>query len=445
MPIKGLTDRVTPAFPRIGKLRKGAARTEEDIAKKRPGSDLDFFRFTSDNEDVVTAFEKAYGNEPRELDVYLPYAKLDDDFSTWQEKWSAGGLHHRCDGETCTVWLQPDGTYTQEPKPCPGGCAKVGRLCFIIPHLLRAGHVGDVTLETHSVHDILSIQSSLLSVIEHRGVEDLRGIGFVLRRTEQSISMPTANGKRVRRKKWLVRLEPAAKWVVAQLENSQLLALPNGEQDEADGEDAADEERATEEESVSPAADETIERTRKETPWAEFMVEAGSHYGLTTKEMREILGDLAQYEKKLTPMAAAKKVLEDWREKQDGPAADGDDPLDELRKRIRDKALRGGTDRVEPGLMGLCVNALESLFPDDLPEIAKQKRYGLLKFFFGKESAKHLKRGEASALLDWAQENKAPRPKAIREAGYIIELRDLEAGQESLFDEDLEGAEELEF
>jgi hypothetical protein len=87
-----------------------------------------------------------------------------------------------------------------------------------------------VTMETHSINDILSIQACVLAIVEARGTEDLRGVGFILRRVEQAISTPGKDGKRVRRNKWLVKLEPAAEWVTAQLEAARTtaLALPAG-------------------------------------------------------------------------------------------------------------------------------------------------------------------------------------------------------------------------
>ena len=53
MPIKGLTDRksLKPRLPSLGKLRKGAEKTAN-----KPGADLAYFRFTSDNPEVVEAF-----------------------------------------------------------------------------------------------------------------------------------------------------------------------------------------------------------------------------------------------------------------------------------------------------------------------------------------------------------------------------------------------------
>lgn len=247
MPIRGLTDRRAPAFPRLGKLRKGAPKPEDG---KRPGRELPHWRFVPANgyPELLDAFERRYGEKPTELDVYLPYGDIEANFATWKEAWSAGGLQHRCDGETCTAWLQEDGTYSQEPIPCPGGCKEVGRLTVILTGLFREGYIGYVTMETHSLNDLMSIMSSLQATVEARGTEDLRGIGFCLRRVQREISTPTTSGKRARRKKWLVELVPAQRWVLAQLEAAQRRAMPElaaGDVDDDDGEDWDDEEVIT--------------------------------------------------------------------------------------------------------------------------------------------------------------------------------------------------------
>lgn len=225
MPIKGLTDNVIPRFPRLGKLRKGG--------EKKPnggyGADLDHFRFTSENPAIVQAFSDAYGDNPVSLHVYLPYPQVDMNFATWKEAWTAGGLMHRCDGETCQIWRTTQGKYSQEPKPCPGGCDEVGRLTVILPELIKAGFVGYVTLETHSLHDMMNMTATLLAVAQER-VNDprgLQGIEFVLRRKKEKISTPGDGGKRVTREKWLVSLEPVASWAATYLAlaGSTMLAI----------------------------------------------------------------------------------------------------------------------------------------------------------------------------------------------------------------------------
>lgn len=207
MAIKRL-QRQTASFPRIGKLRKGAAKPSD----KQPGKDLDYFRFDSDDPEAVARFKAAYGEQPRQINVYLPFETVDENFPTWQEAYTAGAMQHRCDGETCVIWLKPDGTYSQEPKPCPGGCKEVGRLNVIIPELARLAYV---TVETHSINDILQLTDNLQAALALRG--SLTGIPFVLSRRPQEISTPGKDGKRARYTKWLLFLEPHPDWVRVQL------------------------------------------------------------------------------------------------------------------------------------------------------------------------------------------------------------------------------------
>ncbi len=231
MPIKGLTDSVQAAFPRIGKLCKGGPATRSTDGKMiRMGEDLDHWRFTSDQPEVVAAFEDAYGEAPVLVNAYLPYADVDRAFQTWKEKWAAGGLVHRCDGETMTIWLDDKGKYQRTPRPCDGGCDEVGRLALLIPELVSAGFVGYVTAETHGLNDLLSIQASLMAAAESRigNPLGLRGIQWRLSRRKEKVSTPMGNGKRGRRDKWLVKLEPAADWVQLQLQqaHAETMALP---------------------------------------------------------------------------------------------------------------------------------------------------------------------------------------------------------------------------
>jgi len=224
---------VTPRFRTLGKLRKGGEKTPKGY-----GPDLNHFRFTSDDGGIVEAFVEVYGDEPHALSVYLPHPTTEQNFPTWKEAWTAGGLQHRCDGETCTIWLGQDGKYHRDPKPCPGGCDEVGRLEVIIPELIAAGYVGTVTMETHSLNDMIAITQVLLKT-EELSNGDLRRVQFTLRRVPERISVPGwgANaGKRQRVEKWLVKIEPAVDWTQAQmalsrdgrsaLEAEQRLALP---------------------------------------------------------------------------------------------------------------------------------------------------------------------------------------------------------------------------
>lgn len=221
MPIKGLTDEksLVPRFRRLGKLRKGGEKSGGTY-----GADLDHFRFTGENGDeaIEAAFTDIFGDQPKILHVYLPHKRPEENFQTWKEKWSAASLLHRCDGEMTQIFLTPDGKYSKEPRPCPGGCDEVGRLEFIIPELMDYGFIGTVVLETHSIHDILHIAGVLAKTAEYCGnrPEGLQGILFTLRRVEEKISTPgwgDNKGKRQSVKKWLVKIEPAVDWVQSQM------------------------------------------------------------------------------------------------------------------------------------------------------------------------------------------------------------------------------------
>ena len=218
MGIVGLTDRKLPSFPQIGVLRKGDVKPND----KQPGKDLTYFRFDSDDAEAVRAFSDVYGSEPRSIRVFLPFPTIAENFDAWQEAWVAGGLQHRCDGQTCVRWLKSDGKYSDVPKPCPGGCKPAGRLKVIIPELRRLAYV---MVLTTSVHDILNITDHLEALELARG--DLRGIPMILRRYPEEISTPSGkDGSRARREKWLIAIEAAPQWVDLQIAAQQHAALP---------------------------------------------------------------------------------------------------------------------------------------------------------------------------------------------------------------------------
>ncbi len=225
MSIKGLTDRKEARFPRIGFLRKGGPKREGKNRKGEAieimGIDLDHFRFDSDDADACTDFAEAYGSEPKQINVFFPWPTVAENFQAWKEAYTAGALQHRCDGETCVLWLDKDGEYRTDPKPCPGNCKEIGYLSVIIPEL---GRFAFVTVLTHSINDIMELQSNL-EAYELLGGQ-LRGVPFVLRRIERKISTPGQNGKRVRRAKWLMHLETKPEWTRLKLAGMEMDAIP---------------------------------------------------------------------------------------------------------------------------------------------------------------------------------------------------------------------------
>lgn len=245
MSIVGLTDSVVGSFQRLGKLYKGAPKTSNGF-----GADLEYFRFNSDNPEIMAAFADAYGTQPKVINCFIPNATPEQAFPNWCEVWGKSGLVHRCDGQTMSIWINGD-KYERGAKPCTGGHEKndplndaVGRLDVIIPELVAAGFVGYVTLETHGKHDILNIVKVLGAVYQSRIGNDagLRGVPFVLRRVRENISVPgygKTAGSRTRADKWLVKLEPSSDWLRVQIEMSRMealslpqtdrLALPSGD------------------------------------------------------------------------------------------------------------------------------------------------------------------------------------------------------------------------
>jgi hypothetical protein len=247
MPIRGLTRRedVTPRFTRLGKLKKG------EIVNGSP-VDLDYLRFVGEGanaDEIERAFRDTYGPEPREINVYLPYKTLDENWQTWMEEWGKSGLIHRCDGEVMVQWLDLDKRYVTDydqhrNQPCPyhagqkrtkqnPGCTQVGRLAVIVPELLQAGFVGYVTLEIHSVNDLSNLTASLLDAENKSGSAQrdtgLQGILFKLRRQEEQIGVRYASKTgeiiKTRGNKWMVRIDPAREWVQHQIETVKQMAL----------------------------------------------------------------------------------------------------------------------------------------------------------------------------------------------------------------------------
>jgi hypothetical protein len=219
MAIKGLTDK-GPSLPQIAVLRKGAPKPASG-----PGKDLKYFRFDTEDAEADKRFKEAYGAEPVAIRVFLPFATTDENFEAWREAWTASSLQHRCDGENCVRWLQPNGTYSDAPKPCPGGCKQVGRLKVIIPELKRWAFV---TTLTTSIHDIIELHANLMALEGARG--DLRGIPLILKRAPRKISTPRNNGERQRAEKWLLTIEAQPQWVELQLANQERAALNQAEQ-----------------------------------------------------------------------------------------------------------------------------------------------------------------------------------------------------------------------
>lgn len=203
MPIKNLVSenlRPGEGFPRIGKLHKGAARTEADLNSKRPGKDLQHFRMTFEPqfEYLAPLWHDLYGNEPDVFDpVYIYGETVDAAFDFWKEEWTATKLMHRCDGESqVNHFDNTTGMYNSARIACAAPscqCKAVGRLNLLLPDFADAsGVLGYVLAETHSLHDIIGIHQTLKRTEQVCGT--LTGVPFRFGRAPETISVPKFKG-----------------------------------------------------------------------------------------------------------------------------------------------------------------------------------------------------------------------------------------------------------
>src|SRR5262245_3754675 len=100
-------------LPRIGKLVKGSAKKVN-----APGADLDHFRFVSNRPEVHDAFYSVYPAQPREVNAYLQYPTMEENYDYWNKLYGAGSLKRKCDGTTCVLRQEADSSYSTTPIPC---------------------------------------------------------------------------------------------------------------------------------------------------------------------------------------------------------------------------------------------------------------------------------------------------------------------------------------
>lgn len=256
MPIKGLTDRGV-AFPQIGNIRKGTKKEPViDKATGKPrldqygnpvmmqGKDLPYFRVEFDEREVkaIARFNQLYPDgKPVAITVLLPFDDIERVWNPWREAYTAGALLHRCDGEYINYAINPatgeivikNGLDANgNPVKCDlkdnpdkrKRCKPTGRLSVIIPELERLAYL---IVHTTSIWDIAHISEQLAGAKEVNG-KHIAGIPFILRRKWYQISTPDDknNGKRIRRPKCLIDIEPDPEWVSRKLGAMKLASMP---------------------------------------------------------------------------------------------------------------------------------------------------------------------------------------------------------------------------
>ena len=227
MPIINLTQ-TEGHLPEIGRLRKGAPQTEDPKpGMKWQAEDLDHFRFTAPEPDLVQEFYHVYGPEPKSVDIHLPYATMDENFETWMLEFGKRGLARRCDGQT--IWQDEETATGQEPrlvhtnKPCVKAqqghclCKATGLLHM---QIIGINRFGVVKLTTRSHNDIRNLSGTLahLEQFAARFGADLSKIPMRLSRHPQLVSAPRKDKKtgqtyRQQVTKHLLRIEPHPQWV----------------------------------------------------------------------------------------------------------------------------------------------------------------------------------------------------------------------------------------
>ena len=241
MPIKNLTNRGL-AFPEIGQIRKGAPKDDQG----KLGKDLQYFRaeFAEGEVDAAKTFEEAYGSEPNEINILLPFNDINTCWEAWLEAYTAGRMVARSDGEKFDYLIDTgtgevlvkngipfkayeDGMSVGSYQDSKGDtqqiyCKETGRLKVVIPELQRLAYV---TVMTSSKHDISNLDAQL-SALKQINEGIIAGIPMVLRRRPKKISTPKEDGTRARYTKWMLSIEADPEWVKHKLTEFQALALP---------------------------------------------------------------------------------------------------------------------------------------------------------------------------------------------------------------------------
>ncbi len=440
MPVKDIQP-TTPRFSRLGIIRLGMKQTKEVNGKQvEYPSDADHFVMTD-----APGLVDAYGEQPDQLLIYLPFGTVDANFPAYHELWTATGCLCRGDGQVIASLLDPtdgitrvvrDGrvarTYTDqdgtifEPGDiarCPGlehdlyarcaDCRPSGMLLVMVrdpgrPMQLVGDRLGYYQIRTHSFYNIQNITGQLLAVeeIASRMGRDLRGIPMILRRVPREIIYTdTKKGERRTTTKRLLDLEFDIEWVkLANVTMHQIAlsstgvevhALPAGTHVDPDtGEILDDDFEDADVRDVTPPGNGRSRATG---------AAAASRLKETTQKIQQ---NGLKYQRPWPP-----EVLQE-----------------QIAIKVRKKSALNGpvTDAQKTTL----VLALNSFF-EDLDEPDKY-RHSLLRYLVGKDSASNLSKAEASVIIDWAKSG-----EALSEARAVSRQDALIRGQtEMSFDDD---------
>jgi len=258
MAIKGLTNKGLD-FPQIGRIKKGEMRVTKktkDLPKDKQVMrpfDLDYFKVefadSPEGEELAAKFLKAYGPEPKSINIRLPFNDIVEMWDGFLEAYIAsrqiaksdrppeegGMVLFRCDGKTGET-IVSNGinleTGHHEPHPVdniaghdyqnkPVEYSPIGRLKVIVPELKEAAYM---LFKTGSWNDIRFISQQLAGLKElNQGV--IKGVPLELIRSDHKVMAPI-DGKKTRVTKSLISIKAHPDWVAARLQEDEKLAFP---------------------------------------------------------------------------------------------------------------------------------------------------------------------------------------------------------------------------
>ena len=248
MPIKGLTDTksVQKRFDSLGVIRKGIMHPDGKM------EDLDYFRFVPTKgpyaDDLMRIWIDSYGEKPTNIEVFLMYPTVEENWKTWMEAYGKTGLKFRCDGEYWVQWRKDDLTFERDydlrqRKICPycseemertkvdPGDKAVGYLSVMLVPFFENAFTGMITVHTTSLNDLANISSALAATYEEAANHgrNLKGIPFNLMRVPEMVQTRYKNrdGDYVKKavEKYMLHLMPSPEWARQALAASRRQAM----------------------------------------------------------------------------------------------------------------------------------------------------------------------------------------------------------------------------
>jgi len=248
MPIKGLTDKksVQKRFDSLGVIRKGIMHPDGKM------EDLDYFRFVPTKgpyaDDLMRIWLQSYGDKPTNIEVFLMYPTVEENWKTWMESYGKTGLKFRCDGEYWVQWRKDDLTFERDydlhqRKICPycseeiertkadPGDKAVGYLSVMLVPFFENAFTGMITVHTTSLNDLANISSALAATYEEAANhgKNLKGIPFQLMRVPEMVQTRYKNrdGDYVKKavEKYMLHLMPSPEWARQALAASRRQAM----------------------------------------------------------------------------------------------------------------------------------------------------------------------------------------------------------------------------